>query len=65
MKNNTMVIDYYEFTMGKTYFDNGDKDLKVYFDVFFRTNPFKGGYTISGGLDNIIEYIKEKGLYKK
>ena len=57
MKNNTMVIDYYEFTMGKTYFDNGEKDLKVYFDLFFRTNPFKGGYTISGGLDNIINYI--------
>lgn len=58
MKNNTMVIDYYEFTMGKTYFDNGEKDKKVYFDLFFRTNPFKGGYTISGGLDNIINYIK-------
>jgi len=53
-----MVIDYYEFTMGKTYFDNGEKDKKVYFDLFFRTNPFKGGYTISGGLDNIINYIK-------
>lgn len=58
MENKTMFTDYYEFTMGKTYFDKGETNKKVYFDVFFRTNPFKGGYTISGGLDNIIEYIE-------
>lgn len=60
MKNNneTMVTDFYELTMSQTYFENGKKDDIAYFDVFFRTNPFKGGYTISNGLDNIIEYIK-------
>ena len=58
MKNMTMLIDYYEFTMGQTYFDKGEVNKKAYFDVFFRKNPFKGGYTISGGLDKIIEYIK-------
>lgn len=56
--NNTMMIDFYEFTMAQTYFDKGEKDRKVYFDVFFRKNPFNGGYTIMGGLDNIIDYIK-------
>ena len=58
MENMTMLIDYYEFTMGQTYFDKGEANKKVYFDVFFRKNPFKGGYTISGGLDKIVEYIK-------
>ena len=58
MKNMTMLIDYYEFTMGQTYFDKGEVNKKAYFDVLFRKNPFKGGYTISGGLDKIIEYIK-------
>lgn len=57
MDNKTMMIDFYEFTMAQTYFDKGEKDRKVYFDVFFRKNPFDGGYTIMGGLDNIIEYI--------
>jgi nicotinate phosphoribosyltransferase len=56
--NETMIVDMYELPMGKTYFDTGDKDTYVYFDIFFRRNPFKGGYTISGGLDNIIDYIK-------
>ena len=44
--NNTMMIDFYEFTMAQTYFDKGEKDRIVYFDVFFRKNPFNGGYTI-------------------
>ena len=38
--NNTMMIDFYEFTMAQTYFDKGEKDRIVYFDVFFRKNPF-------------------------
>ncbi len=57
MENMTMLIDFYEFTMGQTYFDKGEINKKVYFDVFFRKNPFKGGYTISGGIDRIVEYI--------
>lgn len=57
--NDTMLVDDYEIKMGQTYFDAGVKDTIVIFDVFFRKNPFKGGYTISGGLDNIIEYISD------
>lgn len=56
--NKTMMIDFYEFTMAQTYFDKNEQNKKVYFDVFFRKNPFKGGYTIMGGLDEIIDYIK-------
>ena len=55
--NNTMMIDFYEFTMGQTYFDKHEENKKVYFDIFFRNNPFNGGYTIMGGLDEIIDYI--------
>lgn len=58
MRNKTMMTDFYELTMAQTYFDNNMKDVVGYFDVFFRKNPFKGGYTIAGGLDDIIKYIK-------
>ena len=58
MENKTLMTDFYELTMAQTYFENGKKDEQVYFDVFFRKNPFDGGYTISGGLDNIIDYIQ-------
>lgn len=57
MIDQALGTDLYELTMGQTYFDNGEKDEVAVFDVFFRTNPFKGNYTISGGLDNIIDYI--------
>lgn len=56
--NKTMMIDFYEFTMAQTYFDKGEENKKVYFDIFFRNNPFNSGYTLMGGLDEIIDYIK-------
>lgn len=58
MNNNTMVIDFYEFTMAQTYFDKGEQNKKVYFDIFFRKNVFNGGYTIMAGLDEMIDYIE-------
>lgn len=56
-ENNTLMTDFYELTMAQTYFDKNEQEKEVYFDIFFRKNPFDGGYCISGGLDNIIDYI--------
>lgn len=53
-----MMTDFYELTMAQVYFDQGKQEEKAYFDVFFRSNPFEGGYLITGGLDNIIEYLE-------
>ena len=58
MENKTMFTDFYEITMSESYFDEGLQDKVVVFDVFFRKNPFEGGYTICGGLDEIIDYFK-------
>ena len=58
MKNKTLMTDFYELTMAQTYFNEGKKDEQVYFHIFFRKNPFEGGYTISGGLDETINYIE-------
>lgn len=56
--NNTLVTDLYELTMSDTYLDIAKKDDIAYFDIFYRTNAFNGGYMISGGLDECINYIK-------
>ena len=58
MKNKTLMTDFYELTMAQTYFKEGAKDEIAYFDLFFRKNPFQGGYTISGGLEETIDYIQ-------
>ena len=58
MENKTIMTDFYELTMAQTYFNEGKKDEEVYFDIFFRKNPSNGGYTISGGLEETINYLK-------
>ena len=57
-RNLTMVMDLYELTMANGYFNDGDKETKVAFDVFYRKNPDKGGFAIFAGLEQIIEYIE-------
>jgi len=57
-RNLTMVMDLYELTMANGYFNSGDKEKKVAFDVFYRRNPDKGGFAIFAGLEQIIEYIE-------
>ena len=56
--NKTLMTDFYELTMAQTYYKEGKKDEILYFDIFFRENPFRGGYTLSGGLGEIIDFIK-------
>ena len=56
--NKTLVMDFYELTMAQTYFNEGLKDEIFYFDIIFRENPFHGGYSISGGLSEMIDYIQ-------
>ena len=65
MENKTLMTDYYELTMAQTYFDEGDKDEEMYFDIFFRQNPMNGGYTIAAGLDEIINYVNNFGFSKE
>lgn len=55
--NKTLMTDFYELTMCQAYFESNKQNDIVYFDVFFRNNPFNGGYAIMGGLEEIIDYI--------
>lgn len=58
MKNLTMMTDFYELTMSQAYFKAGKKDEVAVFDAFFRKNPLGGGYGVMGGVDRIIDFIK-------
>lgn len=57
-ENETMLVDFYEFTMANGYFNSPFKDKIVYFDLFFRSLPDKGGYAIFAGLESIVEFIE-------
>ncbi len=58
-RNLTMLVDYYELTMGNGYFRKGMKDKIAYFDVFYRKNPDDGGYAIAAGLEQVVEYVND------
>ncbi|SFR62255.1 nicotinate phosphoribosyltransferase [Anaeromicropila populeti] len=57
-ENLTLLTDFYELTMMQGYYKNNRND-RVVFDVFYRTNPSGSGYAICAGLDLVIQYIKE------
>ncbi len=57
-ENMTMLCDYYELTMANGYYLTGKKDTISYFDVFFRSIPDKGGFAITAGLQEVVEYIQ-------
>ncbi len=57
-ENLTLLTDLYELTMMQGYFKNKTQNETVIFDVFFRKNPFGGGYSIMAGLHQVIEYVK-------
>ena len=72
-----LITDFYELTMMQGYFIK-KHNPRVVFDVFYRNNPFNGGYTIFTGLeevidalegfrfsDNDIEYLRNLNLFRE
>ena len=58
-QNLTLLTDLYELTMMQGYFKNKAQNETVIFDAFYRNNPCGGGYAISAGLEQVIQYIRE------
>ncbi|NMM63146.1 nicotinate phosphoribosyltransferase [Clostridium sp. P21] len=56
-RNLTMLVDFYEFTMGNGYLDSDMGNRIAYFDMFFRRVPDGGGYCIMAGVQQVIEYL--------
>lgn len=55
--NLTLLTDLYELTMMQGFFEAKSNE-KVIFDVFYRQNPEGAAYSITAGLDQVIDYIK-------
>lgn len=51
--------DQYQLTMSQVYFLKGKKNSSANFDYFFRKLPFKGGYAIFAGLENVLHELEE------
>ena len=54
-----LFTDRYSFTMAQAFQESGQHERPAAFHLFFRQHPFKGaGYSIAGGLDYVIDWIK-------
>jgi nicotinate phosphoribosyltransferase len=56
LMNLSLLTDFYELTMMQGYFLNCPEDAGV-FEMFFRRQPFEGGYTVFAGLGPLLEEL--------
>ena len=57
MYSHSLLTDFYELTMAAGYFDQGKLSDTAVFELYFRNNPFKGGYSIAAGLETAVRAI--------
>jgi nicotinate phosphoribosyltransferase len=55
--NLTLLTDFYELSMMQGYFLH-EENPQVVFDMFFRREPFGGGFSIFAGLQSALEHIR-------
>ncbi|HJK89367.1 MAG TPA: nicotinate phosphoribosyltransferase [Polyangiaceae bacterium LLY-WYZ-15_(1-7)] len=53
-----LLTDLYQLTMGAGYWKNGLAERRACFHLFFRKNPFGGGYAIAAGLESALDYLQ-------
>lgn len=58
MRYPPLLTDLYELTMLAGYLEEGMAEKQAVFDLFFRTNPFEGGYAVFAGLEPALDYLE-------
>lgn len=53
----SLLTDLYQLTMMQGFFKRGIHRQRCVFDRFFRSNPFKNGYTVVAGLDHVLQFL--------
>jgi nicotinate phosphoribosyltransferase len=61
--NLTLDTDLYELTMVAGYRLLGRGKRKACFDLYYRQNPDNGAFCVFAGLDSVIDYIKNLGIF--
>ncbi len=54
-----LLTDLYQLTMACGYWKTGRAEQPAVFHLFFRKNPFAGGYTIAAGLQYALDYLAD------
>ncbi len=59
MHYSPLLTDLYELTMLAGYVEEGMAENKAVFDLYFRNNPFEGGYAVFAGLEPVLDYLEQ------
>jgi nicotinate phosphoribosyltransferase len=59
MRASALLTDLYELTMLAGYLEKGLHEEPAVFDLFFRQNPFHGGYAVFAGLDTALSRLED------
>ena len=54
----SLLTDLYLLTMAHGYWKTGKADCEAAFHLFYRRNPFKGGFAVAAGLSAAAEFIE-------
>ncbi len=54
----SLLTDFYEITMAYGFWKNNMHQRNAVFHLFFRKNPFEGGFAIACGLDYVIQFLQ-------
>jgi nicotinate phosphoribosyltransferase len=60
--NLSLLTDLYQLTMAQGYWKSGKAEDEATFNLFFRKNPFKGGFTVACGLSYVIDFLNQFGF---
>jgi nicotinate phosphoribosyltransferase len=58
MRYSPLLTDLYELTMLAGYLEQGMTEKPAVFDLYFRTNPFEGGYAVFAGLEPALDFLE-------
>ncbi len=53
-----LLTDFYQLSMAYGYWQAGIDNKDAVFQLFFRKLPFKGGFAITSGLEDIVDYLE-------
>lgn len=54
-----LLTDLYQLTMAYGYWHQGTHEKRSVFHMFFRKNPFHGGYVIAAGLQPFLDIVRD------
>jgi nicotinate phosphoribosyltransferase len=58
-ENSALFTDLYQLAMAQAYWMAGKANQRAVFTLYFRKNPFRGGYAVMAGTEEVVQYLRD------